>query len=74
MPAAAVAPDDPVWRRLRALVERDGRGVGRIAEAAGLSPSFLSQILIGHRPNPTVETVGRILAALGRSWRDLDGD
>jgi transcriptional regulator with XRE-family HTH domain len=62
-----------VWPRLRALVEADGRGVVRVAEAAGFSQSYLSQLLTGRKPNPRVESVGRVLAALGRSWGDLDG-
>lgn len=58
--------------QLRDLVEADGRSIAAIAEAAEMSRSQLSQVLNGIRPNPSVGTVARVLAALGRSWADLD--
>jgi DNA-binding phage protein len=67
-PADAAA----VRSRLRGLVEADGHTQSEIAGAAGMSQPQLSQILTGHRADPSITTVGRILAALGRSWADLD--
>jgi transcriptional regulator with XRE-family HTH domain len=58
--------------RLRSLIDADGRSHAAIAGAAGMSQAQLSQILTGVRPNPTVETVERLLSALGRRWADLD--
>lgn len=59
--------------RLRELVEADPRPLGEIAAAAGISPAHFSQVRSGHRANPSVATVAAILAALSRSWADLDG-
>lgn len=58
--------------RLRALTLADGRRLHEIAAAAGMARSQLNNVLKGHRANPSVGTVARILGALGRSWRDLD--
>jgi transcriptional regulator with XRE-family HTH domain len=65
-------PLTPPVARLLELVEADGRPRGVIAAAAGMSPAQLSQVLTGHRADPSITTVGRILAALGKSWADLD--
>jgi hypothetical protein len=38
-----------------------------------MSPTQLYQLLTGHRAqDPKIATVGRVLAALSRTWRDLD--
>lgn len=71
---ATIATPDRIRARLVALVAADPRPASAIAEAAGMSRQQLGQVLSGHRAAPTVETVGRILTALGRSWRDLDAD
>jgi transcriptional regulator with XRE-family HTH domain len=71
MPETLSAPDR-LRARLVALVGSDPRPASAIAEAAGMSRQQLGQVLSGHRPNPTVATLGRILEALGRGWRDLD--
>jgi DNA-binding phage protein len=63
---------DRIRVRLVALVAADPRPASAIAEAAGMSRQQLGQVLSGHRVAPTVATVGRILEALGRGWRDLD--
>lgn len=70
MPPASAPP--AIRARLRALVARDGRPVAAIAAAAGMSANQLYQVLNGGRANPTVQTVGRILEALGARWADLD--
>jgi transcriptional regulator with XRE-family HTH domain len=58
--------------RFRELAEADGRSQGAIAEAAGMSQSQLSQLLSGYRGDPRISTIARVLAALGRTWADLD--
>jgi len=68
--SAPHAPD--ALDQLRDLVEHDGRSVAAIAAEAGMSRSQLSQVLLGIRRNPSIETVARVLAALGRQWSDLD--
>jgi transcriptional regulator with XRE-family HTH domain len=68
-PTAADALD-----QLRELVEADGRTTVAIAAAIDppMSRSQLSQVLTGVRRSPSVETLARILAALGKTWADLD--
>lgn len=68
----APAPLLPVIARLLSLVEADGRSRQHIAAAAGMSPAQLSHVLTGHRADPSITTVERILAAIGKSWRHLD--
>jgi transcriptional regulator with XRE-family HTH domain len=60
--------------QLRELVEVDGRSVTDLAAAIDppMSRSQLSQILTGVRRAPSIETMARILAALGRPWASLD--
>lgn len=58
--------------RLRYLVEQDGRTQTEIAESVGMSQAHLSQILNGIRDKPSADTVGRLLTAMGKRWRDLD--
>jgi DNA-binding phage protein len=57
--------------RLRELVATDGRYQNEIAAAAGMAKQQLHDTL-AVRPNPSIESVGRILAALGRRWSDLE--
>lgn len=65
-------PLTPLMARLLLLVDADPRARHEVAAAAGMSPAQLSQILTGYRADPSVSTVGRILAALGKRWADLD--
>ena len=60
--------------RLRELVEADGRSQVEIGEAIDppMSRSQLHQLLSGGVRAPSIETVARILAAVGRTWSDLD--
>lgn len=62
----------PPVARLLELVEADGRSRNEIAAAAGMSPAQFSQVMTGHRSAPSIVTVGRILDALGKTWKDLD--
>ena len=66
------APDQ-IRARLRQLIDADGRTKAAIAEAAGMSKSQFGQVLSGHRANsPRYDTLARVLAALGRSFADLE--
>jgi len=58
--------------RLRELVGADPRSNTEVGRAAGMSQARISAILTGRRLNPSVATVARLLAALGKTWRDLD--
>lgn len=58
--------------RLRDMVDSDPRSAAAVAAAAGMSRQQFSQLLSGYRDAPSIVTVARVLAALGRSWRDLD--
>lgn len=58
--------------RLKRLVAEDGRPVAEIARVAGLNRQLVYQIFSGYRPNPSVETVGKLLNALRAKWADLD--
>ncbi|WIY70068.1 helix-turn-helix transcriptional regulator [Aquidulcibacter paucihalophilus] len=63
---AMLAGENPVraWRRYRGLT------IARLAEIAGLSAAYISQIETGTRAG-TVETLGRIAAALTVDLDDL---
>jgi hypothetical protein len=68
--------------RLRALLTLDGRPMATVSRNAGLHSEAIRHIVSGYRPNPTLDTMGRILCELripvasggvrcGR-WSDLD--
>ncbi len=61
-----------VRRRLRFHIRSSGRRANVIAREAGIAQSQMSAILTGRRANPSIETIGRILAALGLGWSALD--
>ncbi len=61
-----------VIARLKSLAIEDGRPRTEIAAAAGMSKSAIGRVLDEDRPGITLDTVGRVLHALGRSWADLD--
>ena len=63
-------PDD-LGSRLRALIKRKGfRSVSAAAKLAGISRSQLWDVISG-RKSPSVETLERIVDALGATMRDL---
>ena len=57
--------------RLRHLIARDGRSLREIGKKCGMTHDNLSAIQRGGT-DPRVSTMGRILVALGRRWKDLD--
>lgn len=58
--------------RLKELVDADPRTQTAIAKEAGIDFRFLSAILRGRRPNPTLAITDKILRALGKDWGDLN--
>ena len=59
--------------RLRELIELDPRPPSDTAKAAGMkTASQLDMYRAARRKDPSLSVTGRILAALGRKWADLD--
>jgi transcriptional regulator with XRE-family HTH domain len=70
-------PAEPLWRhvlgkRLRTLRERQGRTLTEVAERAGISPQYLSEIERG-RKEPSSEMIAAVSGALGTTLVDLSG-
>lgn len=66
------AHDDALGRRLRALRKERGRSIQQVAEGAGVSKSFVSQLELG-RSSASLGTLKRICAALDAPvWTLLD--
>jgi transcriptional regulator with XRE-family HTH domain len=64
-------PDLPEIVRLRDLIAESGLTRADVADRAGLTPGNLSRLLSGRR-SPHLETVRRVLVALGsEDWGDL---
>jgi transcriptional regulator with XRE-family HTH domain len=68
---------EPLWRqvlgkRLRTLRERQGRTLTDVAERAGISPQYLSEIERG-RKEPSSEMIAAVSGALGTTLVDLSG-
>ena len=68
---------EPLWRhvlgkRLRTLRERQGRTLTEVAERAGISPQYLSEIERG-RKEPSSEMIAAVSGALGTTLVDLSG-
>lgn len=64
--------DDALGRRLRALRKERGRSIQQVADAAGVSKSFVSQLELG-RSSASLGTLKRICAALDAPvWTLLD--
>ena len=69
---------EPLWRhvlgkRLRTLRERQGRTLTEVAERAGISPQYLSEIERGLK-EPSSEMIAAALGALGTNLVDLTTD
>jgi transcriptional regulator with XRE-family HTH domain len=68
---------EPLWRhvlgrRLRTLRERQNRTLTEVAERAGMSPQYLSEIERG-RKEPSSEMIAAVTGALGTTLVDLSG-
>ncbi|MFC4852249.1 helix-turn-helix domain-containing protein [Actinophytocola glycyrrhizae] len=66
---------DPLWRdvlgpRLRATREEQGERLVDVAEKAGISPQYLSEIERG-RKEPSSEMISAVTGALGLDLADL---
>ena len=66
---------EPLWRhvlgrRLRTLRERQGRTLTDVAQRAGISPQYLSEIERG-RKEPSSEMIAAVTGALGTTLVDL---
>jgi transcriptional regulator with XRE-family HTH domain len=70
----AAPPDPPndgeVGPRLRLLREQKGMSARQVADAAGLTPAYLSRLENG-RVSPTVATLARLVAAMGATMATL---
>ncbi|UVS78654.1 helix-turn-helix domain-containing protein [Actinokineospora sp. UTMC 2448] len=77
-PNRTPAPDgdpEPLWRtalgrNLRAMRERQGGRLVDVAERAGISPQYLSEIERG-RKEPSSEMIAAVTGALGVELADL---
>jgi len=68
---------EPLWRdvlgrRLRTLRERQNRTLTEVAQRAGISPQYLSEIERG-RKEPSSEMIAAVAGALGTTLVDLSG-
>lgn len=70
MPLTPTATYDPA--RLRLLVSASGLSAREVARRCGAHQPNMTRILQG-RTTPRADLLGRILAAIGRGWADLDG-
>jgi transcriptional regulator with XRE-family HTH domain len=66
---------EPLWRevlgrRLRTLRERQNRTLTEVAQRAGISPQYLSEIERG-RKEPSSEMIAAVAGALGTTLVDL---
>ncbi|WP_051267596.1 helix-turn-helix domain-containing protein [Nakamurella lactea] len=71
------AEQEPIWRELAGRVLRDERNrqhrtLGQVAERAGISPQYLSEVERG-RKEPSSEMLASICGALGLTLGDLLG-
>lgn len=69
------AAPEPLWRELAGQVLRDERNrqqrtLGQVAERAGISPQYLSEVERG-RKEPSSEMLASICGALGLTLSDL---
>ncbi|CEA09375.1 Transcriptional regulator ClgR [Arthrobacter saudimassiliensis] len=74
-PRSAPGSREPLWREvlgelLRRLRHERGRTLGEVAERAGISPQYLSEIERG-RKEPSSEMIAAVAGALGITLLDL---
>jgi DNA-binding XRE family transcriptional regulator len=63
---AALDELQEVLRQLKAAREAQGLSLADLTELTGMDRSALSKLETGQRPNPTVETLVRYAAAVGK--------
>ena len=73
-PSTAGAETSAALAVLLKLIAADGRATSRLQAEAGLSGSAIYGIVLDKIRNPSMGTVAAILAALGTTCADLDGD
>jgi transcriptional regulator with XRE-family HTH domain len=66
-----IDPVAPTIDRLRELVDQSGLTRTEIASRASMTPGMLTRLLSGRR-NPSIDSVRRILFAIGCEWGELD--
>lgn len=71
----SVDPPEPVGKRIKLFREERGLTASALAEAAGLSKSYLSELEADETQNrrPSADTLYRIAKALGVAMSDLLG-
>jgi hypothetical protein len=57
--------------RIKTLVAEDGRTLGELAEASGLTEAVVSEALVSPK-KMTLSMTSSLLKALGKHWSDLD--
>jgi transcriptional regulator with XRE-family HTH domain len=61
-------------QRLNRLRERSGLGMNETARRAGMRPEQAWRIFDGRNTNPTIQTIERLVMAMGFTLRDLFAD
>jgi DNA-binding phage protein len=66
--------NDPPGRKLSRLIERKGKGraLADIAESAGMKRSALSRMMSDDGPSPRIDTLQRVLDAIGATLSDYE--
>jgi putative transcriptional regulator len=68
--AAILNQDKIAYEKLKLERARQGKGIGEVAELAGLDPKTISRIEKG-RVIPRPQTIGKIAKALGKNYEDF---
>lgn len=63
-----------LFHRLRQERERAGLSLSDVADRSGMDKAAISRLENGHQPNPTLDTVARYAAAIGKQvvWGIVD--
>lgn len=64
-------PLDKLLENLRVMMARRNWNQKRLAQEAGLSPLTVSRIISGDTKNPGVETLQKLVDAMGYTLKDL---
>ncbi len=74
MPKQKKPPALPwIGSRIRELRHKKGITLQRLSRSTGIDQAYLSRIENREVPYPSVLTLSRLLAALGETWRVMDG-